>query len=415
MSEVKKLTERHLDGLIRILANAYPGFKVVTEEDHKRLEERLWKRMKEDPTTAFYGSLRKKELQGVLRLHDFLMTFASTKIPVGGVGLVGVDLLHKKEKVAKEMMLFYLRHYRRRGYPLAALHPFRPDFYKRMGFGYGTKMNQYRIRPGDLPRGKTKAHVHFLGKDDQKAAQACFQRVAGKTHGMFERTDFEGRMMFESPSLRLVGCVRDGRILGYVAFTFKPGKNVLVNPMEIAEWVYETPEALAELLTFLHTQADQVHEIIFNSQDEDFHFLPLDPRNGTENLMTSGSHETNVAGVGIMYRVLHIPRTFQALGEHDFGGQSCKLKITLKDSFLRENEGSTIVHFWDGKPTVKPRGEHEAEIRMDVAEFSSLLMRVIPFKSLLAYGLAGISKEKYAEVINRLFLTEAKPICLTDF
>jgi predicted acetyltransferase len=328
---------------------------------------------------------------------------------------VGVDLLHKKEKVAKEMILFYLRHYRRRGYPLAALHPFRPDFYRRMGFGYGSKMNQYRIRPGDLPSGKTKAHVRFLGKDDQKAAQACFQRVAGRTHGMFEKTDFEARMMFESPSIRVAGCVREGRVLGYVAFTFKPGKNVLTNPMEVMDWVYETPEVLAELLTFLHTQADQVHEIVFNTQDENFHFLPLDPRNGTGNLITSDSHETNVAGVGIMYRVLHVPRAFQALREHNFGGQTCKLKITLKDSFLRENEGSTIVHFQDGKPTVKPRGEHEAEIRMEVAEFSSLLMGVVPFKSLLAYGLAGISKEKYADTVNRVFMTEAKPICRSDF
>jgi len=415
MSEVKRLTERHLDGLIRIVANAYPGFKIVSEEDRKRIGERLLKRMKEDSTTAFYGLFRRKELQGVLRLHDFLMTFASMKIPVGGVGLVGVDLLHKKEKVAKEMILFYLRHYRRRGYPLAALHPFRPDFYRRMGFGYGTKMNQYRIRPGDLPSGKTKAHVRFLGKDDQKAAQACFQRVAGRTHGMFEKTDFEARMMLESPSLRVAGCVRDNRVLGYVAFTFKPGKNVLTNPMDVMEWVYETPEALAELLTFLHTQADQVHEIVYNTQDENFHFLPLDPRNGTGNLITSDSHETNLAGVGIMYRVLHVSRAFQALRENDFGGQTCKLKITLKDSFLRENEGSTIIHFQDGKPAVKPRGEHEAEIRMDVAEFSSLLMGVIPFQSLLAYGLAGISKEKYAEAVNRLFLIEAKPVCLSEF
>jgi predicted acetyltransferase len=92
-----------------------------------------------------------------------------------------------------------------------------------------------------------------------------------------------------------------------------------------------------------------------------------------------------------------------------------ELKITLKDSFLRENEGSTIVHFQDGKPTVKPRGEHEVEIRMDVADFSSLLMGVIPFQSLLAYGLAGISKEKYTTTVNRLFLTEAKPVCLSEF
>jgi hypothetical protein len=100
---------------------------------------------------------------------------------------------------------------------------------------------------------------------------------------------------------------------------------------------------------------------------------------------------------------------------HSFGNQTCKLKVTLRDSFLKEKKGSIIVHFIQGKPAVRPRGDHEVEIRMDVAEFSSLLMGVVPFKALLAYGLAEISKERYAETLNRLFLTEVKPICLTDF
>lgn len=37
-------------------------------------------------------------------------------------------------------MFFYLRHYRERGTPLTALYPFRPDFYRSMGFGFGTKV-----------------------------------------------------------------------------------------------------------------------------------------------------------------------------------------------------------------------------------------------------------------------------------
>jgi predicted acetyltransferase len=156
-------------------------------------------------------------------------------------------------------------------------------------------------------------------------------------------------------------------------------------------------------------------EIIFNTQDENFHFLPLDPRNGTGNLITPDSHETNVSGIGLMYRVIHVPILFKALKDHSFGGQTCRLKVTLRDSFLKENEGSTVIHFLDGKPEVRPCDEYDVEIRMDVAEFSSLLMGVIPFMKLLAYRLAEISKPQYADIINRLFLAEARPVCLTDF
>lgn len=415
MSEIKRLTANQINEYVRIVGDAYPGYKIASEEDRRRTSERLQKRLKEDPTVAFYGLFRGGKLLGGMRLHDFTMTYVSQEVPVGGVGLVAVDLAHKKERVAKDLMTFFLEHYRKRGASLAVLYPFRPDFYKRMGFGYGTKINQYRVKPAHLPRGESKKHVRLLGKEDQEALLACSRRVMERTHGMFTKTEFEARMMLEAPSLRVVGCVKDGKVPGYLAFLFKPGKQVLQNPMEIVEWVYETPEALSELMTFLSSQADQVHEIIYNTQDENFHFLPLDPRNGTENLITSDSHETNTSGIGLMYRALHVPGLFKTLGEHSFGGQTCKLKVTLRDSFLKGNTGSTTVHFIQGKPAVRPRGDHEVEIRMDVAEFSSLLMGVIPFKRLLNYGLAEISKPRYADTVNRLFLTETKPICLTDF
>jgi predicted acetyltransferase len=44
-------------------------------------------------------------------LHDFTMDFLGVRIPAGGVGQVAVDLLHKKEHVAKEMMAYSPQHY----------------------------------------------------------------------------------------------------------------------------------------------------------------------------------------------------------------------------------------------------------------------------------------------------------------
>ena len=86
-----------------------------------------------------------------MRLFDFRMTLHETAVSIGGVGGVAVDLAHKKQKVARDMILFFLRHYREKGAALTTLHPFRPDFYRQMGFGHGTKMNQYRVKPASLP------------------------------------------------------------------------------------------------------------------------------------------------------------------------------------------------------------------------------------------------------------------------
>ncbi|MGD8623698.1 MAG: GNAT family N-acetyltransferase, partial [Anaerolineae bacterium] len=159
MSEIRKLVEDDLDDAVRIVGDAYPGWKIVSAADREKFKEQMSVRLRQDPTAALYGLFRDGTLLGTMALHDFVMNFLGTRLPVGGVGLVAVALDHKKEHVAKEMMAHFLRHCRAQGQPLAALYPFRPDFYRKMGFGYGTKMNEYRVRPDDFPRGASRAQV----------------------------------------------------------------------------------------------------------------------------------------------------------------------------------------------------------------------------------------------------------------
>jgi hypothetical protein len=52
---------------------------------------------------------------------------------------------------------------------------------------------------------------------------------------------------------------------------------------------------------------------------------------------------------------------------------------------------------------------------MDVAEFFSLLVGVVNFRSLHKYGLAEISDPGYVGTIDKVFAVEDKPICTTAF
>jgi predicted acetyltransferase len=127
VSEIRLLSAEDFDALAHIWSRAYPGAKIVSQEDRESFRERALRLHEEDPTSNFYGLFRDGRLLGVMCFHDFDMKFLGARVPAGGVGQVAVDLLHKKEHVAKEMMVFYLRHYRDQGTPLAVLHPFRPD------------------------------------------------------------------------------------------------------------------------------------------------------------------------------------------------------------------------------------------------------------------------------------------------
>jgi hypothetical protein len=100
---------------------------------------------------------------------------------------------------------------------------------------------------------------------------------------------------------------------------------------------------------------------------------------------------------------------------YSFNGQNCALKLSVVDSFLPENDRSVVVHFRDGLPSVQSNDDHEVEIRLDIAEFSSLLMGVVPFSTLYLYGLAEISDPAFIPQLDRLFATPTPPVCMSRF
>lgn len=415
MTEIRPLSPDDFDSAARIFGDAYPGFKIASEEERKRFSERARKLQEEEPTVQFHGLFRDGQLQGMMCFYDFSINFLQTRISAGGVGQVAVALPHKKEHVAKEMMTYFLHHYLNRATPLVALYPFRPDFYRRMGFGYGTKMNQYRVPPSALPRGHSKARVRYLTPEDRQEVVACYERYVDRTHGMMSKSEREVKRLFGAPQHRILGYEADGAIRGYLVFTFEAGDTFLLNDIQVQEMIYDDAQALSELMTFLHSQADQIRHIIVNTQDEYFHYLLLDPRNDSQRLIPDVYHESNTQGVGLMYRVIDVPGLFDLLRERDFGGQTCTLQLDIVDSFLPENACSTLLRFEEGRLRQPDGGEHALSLRLDIAEFSSLLAGSIDFYSLFRYGLAEISDPAYVHTINRIFSVAQKPMCSTSF
>ncbi|MDX8361299.1 enhanced intracellular survival protein Eis [Cytobacillus sp. IB215316] len=415
--EIKKMIDVDFRDFAKISVNAYPGFYDSSVNKIKQLEEKFIELQSIESSKVFYGAFKDQKAVGGMRLYDYKLTLFSSQINAGGIGSVAVDLLHKKEKIGKDLISFSLQHFREKGFPLAVLYPFRPDFYKKMGFGYGTKTNQYRIQPHSFPKGRSKKHLQFVDASETTELLDCYNRVAKMTHGMIQKNYNDAASIFKKEGNSIIGYKEEGSIRGYLVFTFnKVNKNnFLLNNLIIEEIIYENTEVLQELLTFLNSQMDQVNEVIVHTQDEYFHYLLKDVRNGTNHIMPHVYHESNVQGVGIMYRVINTKAIFQQLSSHNFNNANCKLKITINDDFLKENEGSVILYFEDGKVKVMEESEYDVEISLHVSEFTSMLVGSIPFKQLLSYGLVSISDSTYVETVNRIFATDQKPMCTTKF
>lgn len=164
MATIKKVLKKDVGKFASIGADAFPGMGIHTVDEKNKLKQRLLERL-EKPGRVLWGYYDKKELYGGLFLYDFTMNLFGNKILCGGGGFLAVDLLHKKEHVARELCLFFLRHYRKRRSSMTSLYPFRPDFYRKMGVGYGMKTSIYRFSPSNLPAHGDKSKVRELSID----------------------------------------------------------------------------------------------------------------------------------------------------------------------------------------------------------------------------------------------------------
>lgn len=407
---IKKMTANDIDSFVDIWMNAYPGGVSPSFSKEKRKED--WINTNNKPDTSFYGCFQDNILVGGVILLDFKMNFSGITIDVGGISEVCVDLLYKKEHVAKDLMVFSHQYFYEKGFCLICLYPFSPAFYRKMGYGIGNKMSQYRFEPRALPK-SSKRNVSYLSPSDSTAVSECFNRYASSTHGMILRSEEKFESILKSG--KALGFWKNRSLDGYLHFRFKKveGGTWLQNDIEILELFYNTPEALRGLLTFLATQQDQIHRIIYNTYDESFQHLLKEPRSSQK--IFHIFQESNIQGVGMMYRVINTPKLFSVLKDHNFGHQTVNLQITISDSFLPENNGTLVIHYKEGKGTITEEDEYDVKININVDHFSSLTMGAISFKKLYEYGLVKISNPDYLDTLNKLFVTETPPMTLESF
>lgn len=417
MSEIRKLEKEDFPAYAKIVANAYPGIGTLSPELLDRYVQYFTRITEEEDTIDFYGYFKNGKLVGGMRIHHFMMNLYSRMIPAGGVGQVAVDLLHKKEKIAKHLIEYFIRYFKQKGVPLILLYPFRPDFYKKMGFGYGTNMNSYEITPSSFPAGKSKEHLEYIAAEDKEALLACYNRYAETTHGMMLKTLSDVEMIFRNPENITVGYKEGNEIKGYIVFSFKKKSetNFTVNNLVIKEMIYGSPEVLEEICAFLNSQSDQVNRVVWTTPDDSIRYLIHDPRNETRNLIPSVYHESHISGVGLMYRVIDAKEMFFDLWHRNFNGITCNLKVTVQDTMLPENSQSIDLEVNNGALKIVEEGKADVEISLDISDLSSLLMGSADFNSLYRLGRVKISDPSFTRILNKMFLAEEKPVCLTPF
>jgi predicted acetyltransferase len=107
MREVRKLDKGQLRDALKIIAKAYPSVGLSSEQKLEEFETRILEDFNRE-LRFWYGLFEDGQLLGIMVLYDFVMNYYGHELKTRGIGFVAVDFLHKKQKVCKEMLRWYL-------------------------------------------------------------------------------------------------------------------------------------------------------------------------------------------------------------------------------------------------------------------------------------------------------------------
>lgn len=430
--------DRVWNALARLFADAYPIMKVTTAEELRETAERL-RAQAGHPGTRYVAAEREGALAGAMRLFDYTMNVRGTDALTGGVGSVAVDLAHKRQGVARSLIRWYLDHYRERGAPFAILHPFRLDFYRKLGFGYGTPMQRYRFAPAALRGAGARGTARALGPADLDAVLACTERARPRLNGLIAKHRIGMEQALANPALRYVGVEEAGALRAYMQTSAEldeehQNRNALV----VRDVHAEDDAAFAALLGYLRAQQDQFARIVIESQDESLYLAAADPRDGSDGIVAPpGAHRVAETGLGIMYRVLDVERAFAHLPAAD---ASFTLRVEVEDEFFPATSGTWAFRFGpDGPPRLDraspPNGRvsagdrasangaaspndgvlPDATLRIGIADLSSLVVGSLDLPALVRHRLASLEPAGMLARVARAFSADQRPVCNTRF
>jgi predicted acetyltransferase len=412
MRQIKRLTKSQLREVLILASRAYPMADLSSEQKIEAFEKRILPDFDLN-SREWFGLFEDDKILGSMVLYDFTINYFGSEIKGRGIGFVAVDFLHKKQKICKELLHYYLTYSLQKRYPLALLYSFRPDFYKRMGFGYGTSCFNYVTNPNRLPKGEKHYQMEYLNLSHKEEVIAFHEELYRNNHGMIPKNPKEIEMLLETQGLTVAGYREQGRLLALLSFRLKADESTNETTKMRVELLFINSTGLKAALNFLNSQSDQVTEIAFSTPFRNFYYNLADIKALDGRILRDpGFHHTYDAGMGIMYRSLD---PVALLLKRPCTLDKMKIRFLITDSFVDESLKDFIVEWKEGKATKSKAKKYDLELRFNVSDFSSWIMNAIDLTTLHQYGLVEISDEAYLSVLNQAFYYQQQPICLQRF
>jgi predicted acetyltransferase len=368
-------------------------------------EERL-KLYKEHPRRKLERDVLVGEVDGrivvSLSAIPYTIWLGGTTLPMLGIAGVANALDARRQGYASKLCIEAIKRGREQGYLISILYPFRYDFYKKLGWGAIGELIEYRFSPKNLTAYENHKNVRRFNTNDLELLMNCYQRFVEKHNCLAERpiTVWQGKLKsIQDREAILMVYERDGKITGYLNFSFKSGQEMLSQEVIVNELIYEDKESYQGLLGFLATISDQVAVIRYWAQvEEAFHYLLKDPRNVEKPMLGGLVSKTGNYGLSYMLRVLHIEETLKS--RTNYNNVTGTVTLEIEDEQIPENNGTFQLTFLNGKIEVSRVKIKNACIKLSIDVFSQIYSGAISLKKADFLGLVSVNQPSVVEWLS---------------
>ncbi len=304
------------------------------------------------------------------------LTFDGQVLDAGEANMVGSLPEGRGGGHIRALMGCVLRDFKARGDVIAVLHPFSFAFYRKYGFELASSVLTQKAAIGQFAGFRNRYAVSELdGEEDIPVLQKLYEDYGRKANlcAMDKDWSYRGDGQFGRPDWhhpqdrQYTYLFRDpeGEPRAYLKFRFAEGPDgPFTGTMEISELVYDSPEALRNVLGFLYTMRAKIVDVRVALMDG----LDL----GT--LLPECDKVERTLGGHLMMRVLD-NRAMLSLMKHPEGRGSYTLRV--EDAFLPENAGTYRVEYAKGRAENVTAVESDADLTVSIDTFSQLAIGLI--------------------------------------
>ncbi|MEA1884055.1 MAG: GNAT family N-acetyltransferase [Thermotogota bacterium] len=412
----RELKENEIIDFLHIRNHVYPAF-AGTSQDAEKSTERYKKLFAKDTVTPIGAYSDDEKLLGIMILFDFTLNFRGKAIRTGGIGGVGVDLVYKKRHICRDMIAFGLQRFMDQGIYSSILHPFRVDFYKKMGFGLLTPFYRYCLPTNRIEIHENSKQVTFLNEDGIKDIAECYQSHFERTNGEIKRNAEWPKAMLNNHTNIVIGYRENNKLMAYaICSPFKlSDDNFLRHDLKVHEFITLNTTGRKALLGFLRTQADQFENIRFYTQDDTFYQQFDNPADNTKAIFPHANHTMAYASTGLMFRVLDTKGFVNQLSEEkDNHDKGIVCLFDINEPFLKEQKQDIKLKITENG-IYSSKEDADLTIKLSMANFSSMLFGAVAMRKLVNYGLAECSDNTLMKKVSELITKCEKPVYHAEF